>query len=111
MKRNRWENGDWLVIDEESGLTRYASEVRRDGYGSLVTSRHADDRHPVEFSRSFKGEVAVPFSNYPAGDLVLTHGMPRYMGNTTIPFVNTGAAAHLHRGIGYMKIGTNFVVR
>lgn len=107
-KRNSWVLGDWLVIDEESGMTRYASETGKDGYGKRVTKRYADDRHPQEFVKAPQGEKAVPFANPPERNFEICYSTT--IGSTSIPVVE-GPASHIYNSIGGMVIGCNFVVR
>lgn len=107
-RRNSWRLGDWLTIDEESGMTRYASEITKDGYGKFVTKRFADSRHPQEFVKAPRGEKGVPFSNPPNRDFSICYSTT--IGNTGIA-VPEGPASHIYTGIGEMVIGCNFVVR
>lgn len=108
-KRNCWRPGDWLVIDEESGMTRYASEVTRDGYGKLVTKKYADARHPQEFIKAPIGEKGVPFSGVALNrDFSICYSTT--IGNTGIA-VPDGPATHIYNSIPNMVIGCNFVVR
>lgn len=108
-RRNSWKLGDWLVIDEESGMTRYASEVVKDGYGKIVTKRYADARHPQEFVRAPTGEKGVPFSGgSPNRDFSICYATT--IGSTSAA-VPSGPASHIYDSIPNLVIGCNFIVR
>jgi len=49
--RNNYKAGDWLVVDDESGFTRYASDVIRDEYSKFTDRGYAESRHPSESVR------------------------------------------------------------
>lgn len=114
MKRKGWKRGDWLVRDEESGFTEYASKVRRDYYGVLKRSEQSDPAHPQDFIRA-KND---PFIGQPQNPPALVYNTSAYnlgefVGETIIP-VPFGPASHLYPpdfGIGAMTIGTTFIVR
>lgn len=44
--RNTHRIGDYLAVDEESGLVHYASEMKRDWDGQLRHKDNLDGRHP-----------------------------------------------------------------
>lgn len=111
MRRRGWKRGDWLIKDEESGLTEYASNVGRDYYGVLKRKNQMDDRHPQE---------AVYAKNDPFPVFPITPPLREYdlattlIGNTVglsnVPVVDS-PASHLYRqGIGKMEIGLDFQV-
>lgn len=120
-RRRGWKRGDWLVRDEESGFTEYASKVRRDYYGKLT--RDPDPRHPQDFIKA----KADPFINEPQAPPEYSYNtsaynLGDYVGGTTVvsPY---GPADHLFRvqtfsqggggspaGIGEMVIGSSFIV-
>lgn len=118
MKRRGWKRGDWLVRDEESGFTEYASKVRRDYYG--VLTRHPDYAHPQDFIRA-KDD---PFIGDPQNPPIYVYdvsalNLGNFVGVTTVP-APVGPATHLFNpaaiqasdpGIGDMTIGDSFVVR
>lgn len=120
MRRRGWKRGDWLVKDEESGFTVYASQCTRDYYGVYKLKSQADQRHPQEYILAKRDPYPVsptspPLRTYDTSAYV----QGTYVGSTTVlaPF---GAATHLYNqaavagtnyGIGLMTIGTDFVVR
>jgi len=109
--RNRWKKKDWLIIDQESGFTRYASEVTEDWKGLYVTKRYADSEQPQDFIRSLDDPKPIPFASLPNTDFDLCNGLPYFIGNTTIPNPQYGPAYHLYApGIGEMEIGCSFFV-
>ena len=119
-KRRGWKKGDWLVRDEESGFTEYASKVAYDYYGVLKRKDQLDHYHPQDFVRAKKD----PYTVYPQSPPVRSYDTSAYnlgdfVGNTSVlaPF---GPATHLYNpasipgtdfGVGEMEIGTTFVVR
>jgi hypothetical protein len=115
-RRRGWKRGDWLVRDEESGFTEYASNMRRDYYGVLKRKEQADLAHPQDFIRAkndpFIGEPQNPpqlvydTSAYNLGDFVGVTIVPAPMGPATHIF-NPNAA---EPGIGSMQIGSSFTV-
>lgn len=112
--RNSWKSGDWLIIDEESGVTRYASEVRKDFRGLYVTKTYADDEQPQDFIKALDDPRPVPYSNQPDRDWDICVMLPPSIGETHVP-TPKGPADHLFvYGIGEMIIGDTcpeFVVR
>ena len=59
MTRNTWKVGDHLAIDDESGLTHYASEMVKDWDGSLRHKDNLDGRHPQLDVRARKDPRAL----------------------------------------------------
>lgn len=116
--RRGWKRGDWLVRDEESGFTVYASKVKRDYYGKLTTN--PDNAHPQDFIRA-KGDPYI-WSPQAPPELVYdtsAYNLGDFVGLTTVS-APIGPATHLFNpnavngddpGIGSMTIGTNFIVR
>ena len=110
-RRNRWELGRWLIIDEESGVTRYNDEVRPDKDGRYVTKRYSDDEHPQDFIRPAKDPEAIPYGNPSNTVFEVCNTEQLFIGNSGVrrpksPF------SHIYRpdGIGEMEIGCSFVV-
>jgi hypothetical protein len=120
MRRRGWKRGDWLVRDEESGFTEYASKCTRDYYGVLKLRSQADPPHPQDFIRPKKDPYAV----YPLAPPLREYDVSAYVqgdfvGLTTVP-APFGPATHLYNqtavspsdpGIGTMEIGSTFVVK
>lgn len=109
--RSGYKKGDWLVIDEESGVTTYASRTRKDFAGNIVRKRWADAEQPQDFIKAKSDPYPLPF--YTAGNPSFTIGnfVPVFVGDTTVRTM-PGPANHLFQpGIGTMQIGYNFFVR
>lgn len=95
-RRNGWRKGDWLVVDEESGITRYASQVRQDWKGVYVTRRFSDDEQPQDFVRPLDDPGPLPFMVVPDRTVSICNVVPLYVGNTNILTNLQFAAAHLY---------------
>lgn len=118
MRRGGWKRGDWLVRDEESGFTEYASKTRRDYYGKLT--KNPDPAHPQDFIRAKNDPFIGDLQNPPIYVYDLSaYNLGNFVGVTTVP-APIGPATHLFNpsiaqpsdpGIGEMEIGTTFVVR
>lgn len=115
--RRGWKRGDWLVRDEESGLTEYASKVTRDYYGKLT--KNPDWAHPQDFIRA-KADPFISDPQNPPNYVYNTSAfnLGDFVGTTNVP-APIGPATHLFNsallggdpGIGDMQIGVNFTVR
>jgi len=46
--RSKFRPGQNLIMDEESGLTVWSDEVKKDYQGQVVRVGYADERHPQE---------------------------------------------------------------
>lgn len=95
-RRNRWKKNDWLVIDEESGFTEYASNVKKDWRGALVHKNYADKEQPQDFIRAKNDPKALPYVSLPNRDFDVTAAYPAFVGNSSIPTNTFGAAYHLY---------------
>lgn len=65
--RHRHKPGDWLYVCQRCGRTYYASTVRKEWTGLRVCNRCWEARHPQDFVRGRKDDVAPPYSQ-PASD-------------------------------------------
>jgi hypothetical protein len=63
--RNRHKPGDWLYVCQRCGFTRYASQTRMEWTGLRVCSECWEPRHPQDFVRGRKDDIAPPFSQPP----------------------------------------------
>lgn len=116
--RRGWKRGDWLVRDEESGFTEYASKTRRDYYG--VLTRNPDPRHPQDLIKAKNDPFICEPQNPPEYTYELSaYNLGTYVGVTTVP-APMGPATHILNpslfqagdpGIGEMAVGTTFVIR
>lgn len=110
-RRNRWKKGDWLVVDQESGITTYASKVKEDWQGLYVRKRYADPEQPQDFVRPADDPIPVPYTSLPVSDFDACLVMPYYIGRTTVRSPQNGPATHLFQlGIGEAEIGCTFIV-
>lgn len=111
-RRNKWKFGDWLVKDEESGITRYASEIKVDYRGQFVTKRYADYEHPQDFISALNDPQPVPFTNTRSTEFEVCNTRDLTIGETGIPAPGNGPADHLFgpKGIGEAEIGCDFIV-
>lgn len=106
-----WRKGKYLVMDEESGLVRYNTQVMFDGYGKLTSKRYADRRHPQEFVKARQDPYPVPFTRPENITAEYCAEPPLLVGNTTV-FVLPGPGFNPDaEGVGEMEIGCNFTVR
>ena len=92
--RNGWRKGEWLIIDAESGMTRYSSEVKRDYTGVYVTKTYADSEQPQDFIRPGSDPMPLPYSNPGTTNFTVSVSAPTYVGNTNV-LTKPGPASHL----------------
>ncbi len=92
--RNRWKKGEFLIIDSESGMTRYSGQVKKDYTGERVTKRWADYEQPQDFIRPNDDPRPVPFANPGLSDFQVGNCLPIDVGATTRP-TPFGPANHL----------------
>ena len=108
MIRNEWRVGDFLVVDDESGLVTYASETAKLWDGSI---RHIDSfetRQPQEFVRAPKENAPLKDTRPEALTSAASESQPLYIGTTSILFPTASPASHIfRRGIGWMVIQGN----
>lgn len=92
--RNRWKKGEFLIIDSESGMTRYSSQVRKDYTGEMVTRRYSDYEQPQDFIKPSDDPYPIPFSNPGLSDFDVHACTPSFVGETTVltPF---GSVNHM----------------
>jgi hypothetical protein len=64
--RHHTRPGDWLYACQRCGRTRYASEIRKEWTGLRVCDGCWDPRHPQDFVRGVKDDIAPPFASPPA---------------------------------------------
>lgn len=93
--RNRWKKGAFLIIDSESGMTRYSDQVTRDYTGEMVTRRWAEQEQPQDFIKPSDDPKPIPFCNPGLQSFEVDTCLSEFVGNTTIttPF---GSANHLY---------------
>lgn len=69
--RNRHKSGDWLYRCQRCGFTVYASQTRKEWTGLRVCGRCWEPRHPQDFVRGVKDDIAPPFANAPSDAFLL----------------------------------------
>jgi len=94
MERNRWNKGEFLIIDSESGMTRYSSQVKKDYTGEMVTKRWSDYEQPQDFIRPSDDPRPIPFSNPSLQSFTVSASAPAFVGNTSVT-ARSGPATHL----------------
>lgn len=115
MARRRAKLGDWLVTDDYTGFTVYASQVKKDYWGAMAVKPLK--RNLQEIATPLGDPYGLPFyraSNYEytapcAGELA-----PTFVGNTTVPTNPNNMAFQvldLSPAIPDMEIGCTFIVR
>lgn len=92
--RNGWKKGEFLIIDSESGMTRYSSQVKKDYTGERVTKRFSDYEQPQDFIRPSDDPRPIPFANPGLQDFDVHVCLPEFVGDTSIPTM-FGPANHL----------------
>lgn len=102
--RNGWRKGEFLIIDSESGMTRYSGEVVKDYTGERVTKRFADYEQPQDFIRPNDDPRPIPFSNPGLQDFDVDTCLPTSVGVTNI-LTSFGPANHLY--VCYQDITTD----
>lgn len=118
MIRNQHRLGDWLVVDDITGFTIYASESVKLWDGRITHVSNFETRHPQEFIKARRDPKPVPFvRTEPLA--VLASSYSSFIGQTDIP-TPIGPATHIFvsaadppapLGIGDATIGSTFIVR
>lgn len=92
--RNGWRKGQFLIIDSESGMTRYSGQVKKDYTGEMVTKRYTDCEQPQDFIKPSDDPRPIPFSNPGLQSFDVSTCLPEFVGMTNV-FTPFGAANHL----------------
>lgn len=114
MARRNGRKGDHLATDDYTGMTQYASKLKRDFWGSYAV-------HPLK--RNLQ-EIATPLNdprpvslyrgpNYETVANCLAETAPLFVGLTNVPTNQNNAAIQaldLLPGIGEMEVGCTFIV-
>jgi len=103
--RNTHRVGDYLMVDDESGFTHYASEMVQRWDGAWVHKSNNETRHPQEFVRARMDPRALLNVRPDEFSPVIDNTFNLEIGVTTVSTPINGPAAHLfHPGIGKMII-------
>lgn len=92
--RNGWKKGQFLIVDSESGMTRYSRQVRQDYTGEMITRRYADFEQPQDFIKASNDPRPIPFCNPATQDFTVSTSALTYVGNTSV-LTKTAPATHL----------------
>jgi len=112
MSRHRWRVGDHLVVDDDTGFTRYRSQMRKRWDGALVDAKGFERRQPQEFVQAKSDPYAVSDIRIAAPVSAVCNTIGVYIGATTVRVPTNNAAAHLYDpGVGSMEIGCSLIVR
>ena len=112
--RNRLKVGDYLMVDDITGQTHYASEMVRNWDGAWVHHSKYEPRQPQDFVKAGNDPEVLRVIRSQIYDTATLNGgsLGVYVGNSTVRVNEEGAAAHLYDfGIGEMQISTSFIIR
>lgn len=114
MARRAGRKGDYLMVDDYFGMTCFASELRKDYWGSYA--KHPLNRNLQEIASPLNDpEPVIIFRgpNYETSRNCIGENAPRFVGNTTVATSQNNAAfqgLNLKPAIPTMSVGCNFVV-
>lgn len=114
MARRNQRKGEWLVTDDYTGFTKYASQVSYDFWGALTVKPLM--RNLQEISSPLNDPEPVPYfrgPNYEGSSGCVGDTAPIYIGNTTIKTNPNNAAfqaLNLDPSIPDMSVGCTFEV-
>lgn len=113
--RRAGRKGDYLMTDDYTGMTKFASQLRKDFWGSFA--QNPLERNLQEIAHGVDDPQPVP--NYRGPDYEATNGCqsevaPLYVGLTNVPTSNQNMAMqvlNLDPSIPDMSVGCTFIVR
>lgn len=114
MARRNGKKGQWLVSDDYTGFTKYASVTTLDYWNNRVEKPLI--RNLQEIATPLLDPYPVPYYRGPQYEQVrncIAESQPIFIGNTNIPTPNTSPATqalNLNPGLGEMSIGCTFRV-
>ena len=91
---NRFKPGDYLIVDEISGLEIWASDAGYDWDGSIRHKDNIDGKHPDYFYKHYIQEQQPDMINIPVVVTAYSNVKPSTIGNTTVS-APPGPADHL----------------
>ena len=115
MIRRSYRPGDYLLVDDESGKTIWASEARTLWDGSIRHYHSFETRHPQEFVKAKNDPKSISDISVEAPLPTPSNIVPIAIGQTNV-LTRTGPASHLFGfgvlgggdpGIGQMVIGAS----
>lgn len=111
--RHRIRKGDYLAVDDQTGVTYYASEMARDYNGNFVLRATMDPIQPQLFIKALNDPQPVAVFNPAPPEVPASLYQPAVVGDTLVP-VPPAPASFLFPydlGIPLMAVGQTFVVR
>ena len=104
-RRNTHRVGDYLMIDDESGFTHYASEMVERWDGLYVHRDNNETRHPQWFVKARNDPRALRNVRPDIDQALVDNTFDLDIGETAVPMRLDGPAAHLFQpGIGKLVI-------
>ena len=97
--RHRHKVGDYLVVDDGTGIIHYASETRRIWNGLLYHEKNYETRQPQEFVYALGDPYPVSQVRPAALVSAAVNVEPLFVGNTNVK-TKTAPASHLFQGDG-----------
>jgi hypothetical protein len=79
-----YKKGDWYVVDQESGLVEYASDVAQDWTGKYVKKQWMDYENQQDFVKPLKDPKPLPYYsplNFPTTIATAS----AFVGKTNVP--------------------------
>lgn len=114
MARRQGRIGDYLCVDDYTGMTRYRSQLTYDYWGSLAVKPLL--RNLQEISSPLNDPAPVPDvrgANYEFTRNCIGETAPEYVGLTLVKTSNKNAAAqalNLFPSLGTMSVGCTYEV-
>lgn len=111
--RHRIRKGDYLAVDDLTGITHYASQMGRDYNGNLTLRATMDPIQPQLFIRALNDPQPVEIFNPAPPEVQASLFQPAFVGDTPVP-VPPAPASFLFPydlSIPLMAVGTTFTVR
>ena len=110
--RHQHRVGDYLMQDDESGLTHYRSDMIQIWNGNWVRRDQYETRNPQEFVKALNDPIALRHIRPGQPGTVTCATAPVFVGSTNIlaPTNSPGAQELENTGIGSMSVGCDFVV-
>lgn len=103
--RNAIRPGDYLMVDDESGLTHYASEMTQIWDGSWRHWSNVEHRNPQEFVKARNDPKPLTNVRPDGFSPVIDNTLDLVVGETSVPTIINGPAYHLFQpGIDKMVI-------
>jgi hypothetical protein len=115
MARRAGRKGDYLASDDYTGMTRYASQLKKDYWGNYAVKPLL--RNLQEIASPLDDPAPVPFyrgPQYEATPKCIAEVAPTYVGLTNIPTNPNNMAfqvLNLDPAIPDMEVGCTFIVR